>query len=324
MSDTKETSFFYIFHSPIEKVYNIFRSKDLITATFHQNVDITQIKRKTTLDDNGNEFSVLWNHKTPITFKVESIANLPYFKAFRHRSVIMPPQYCPSDHTYNFFWNSTDKVTVFKFTAIVKDCAGRESITKYIFDHKDSMCLATENFLMTTLTNLEENESISISKPIEDVWNFLDNVQNQKYFYPEPDLISIEKITSNTIKIIDDDNKMESTYQITKVSDNNEKREILLELVKSNVPLPKQMLSISVIKMDDKQCFLIFKHMMKEYIAFDVLMSYSSQKKKILKKLKVVIEKGTEEMTNQFINQLDDLDNYEDNNEHLMNDDKEL
>lgn len=103
MSEMKEISFFYIFHAPLDKVYAIFRSPELLTATFHQNSEVISMKRNTTLDDNGNEFSINWNHSSTITFKVESLANLPYYKAFRHRSVITPATYCPSDHTYIFY-----------------------------------------------------------------------------------------------------------------------------------------------------------------------------------------------------------------------------
>ena len=293
--ESKESSFFFIFHAPLEKVYNIFKSAELITATFYQNADIISMKRSTTMDDNGNEFTVHWNHKFPITFRVETIANLPYYKAFRHRSIIVPPQICPFDHTYNFFWNSTDKVTVFKFTAVIKEAMGRDSITQFIFDNKDSMCLTTENYLMTTLTNLEENESISISKPLKEVWSFLKNLENQKYFYPDPDRIKIQIIDDSTIVIEDDDNDTNSTYKITKTEESSEKKQMLMEFTEINAKeLPKQKLMIYLIKMDESQCFLIFKHIMSEFIPYDVLMSYSSQKRKILKNIKNVIE-GSEQ-----------------------------
>lgn len=198
-------------------------------------------------------------------------------------------------------------MTVFKFTAITKETTGRESITQYIFENKDEMCLATENYLMTTLTNLEENESISITKPIEEVWSFLENFENQIYFYPDPNKIKVSIIDESTIIIDDYENKTKSTYKITKVCENMEKRQIILELLETNVNLPKQKLSISLIKMDDNQCFIIFKHIMLEFIPFDVLMSYSSQKKKILKHLKAIMEEDKKENTQKETNSLQNI-----------------
>ena len=114
-------------------------------------------------------------------------------------------------------------MTVFKFTAWVKDAKEKESVTEYIMENKDSMCFSTENYIMTTLTNLEENESISF---------------------------------------------------------NSDKKQLELELIGANVSLLGQRLEINLIRMDENQCFIIFKHIILEFIPFDVLMSSSSSKKK--------------------------------------------
>ena len=160
--ESKESSFFYIFRAPIEKVYNIFVSPTLLTCTFFQNAKILNMKREeSNLDSSGNEVTVLWNNTHQFTFRIDNTINLSYFKMFTHRSIANPSNFAPFVHTFSFFWNSTDKVTVFKFTAWVKDSKEKESITDYIMENKDSMCFSTENYLMTTLTNLEENESIS-------------------------------------------------------------------------------------------------------------------------------------------------------------------
>ena len=107
---------------------------------------------------------------------------------FTHRSIANPSNFAPFEHTFSFFWNSTDKVTVFKFTAWVKDAKEKES----------------------------------------------------------------------------------------------------------NVSLLGQRLEINLIRMDENQCFIIFKHIILEFIPFDVLMSYSSSKKKVLRKVKNILEGKSE------------------------------
>ena len=289
--ESKESSFFYIFRAPIEKVYNIFVSPTLLTCTFFQNAKILSMKREeSNLDASGNEVTILWNNTHQFTFRIDNTINLSYFKMFTHRSIANPSNFVPFVHTFSFFWNSTDKVTVFKFTAWVKDSKEKESITDYIMENKDSMCFSTENYLMTTLTNLEENESISINKSIEEVWKFIDNIQNQIYFYPNSQSITIKEVEENKISIEDEDNKTKTTFTVTKTEFNSDKKQLELELIGANVALPKQRLEINLIRMDENQCFIIFKHIILEFIPFDILMSYSSSKKKVLKRVKNILE----------------------------------
>ena len=289
--ESKESSFFYIFRAPIEKVYNIFVSPTLLTCTFFQNAKILSMKREeSNLDASGNEVTILWNNTHQFTFRIDNTINLSYFKMFTHRSIANPSNFAPFVHTFSFFWNSTDKVTVFKFTAWVKDSKEKESITDYIMENKDSMCFSTENYLMTTLTNLEENESISINKSIEEVWKFIDNIQNQIYFYPNSQSITIKEVEENKISIEDEDNKTKTTFTVTKTEFNSDKKQLELELIGANVALPKQRLEINLIRMDENQCFIIFKHIILEFIPFDILMSYSSSKKKVLKRVKNSLE----------------------------------
>ena len=280
--ESKESSFFYIFRAPIEKVYNIFVSPTLLTCTFFHNAKILSMKREeSNLDASGNEVTILWNNTHQFTFRIDNTINLSYFKMFTHRSIANPSNFAPFVHTFSFFWNSTDKVTVFKFTAWVKDSKEKESITDYIMENKDSMCFSTENYLMTTLTNLEENESISINKSIEEVWKFIDNIQNQIYFYPNSQSITIKEVEENKISIEDEDNKTKTTFTVTKTEFNSDKKQLELELIGANVALPKQRLEINLIRMDENQCFIIFKHIILEFIPFDILMSYSYSKKKV-------------------------------------------
>lgn len=289
--ESKESSFFYIFRAPIEKVYNIFISPNLLTCTFFQNAKILSMKREeSNLDASGNEVTIIWNNNHQFSFRIDNTINLPYFKMFTHRSIANPSNFAPFEHTFSFFWNSTDKVTVFKFTAWVKDSKEKESITDYIMENKDSMCFSTENYLMTTLTNLEENESISINKSIEEVWKFIDNIQNQIYFYPNSQSITIKELEDNKISIEDEDNKIKTTFTVTKTEFNSDKKKLELELIGANVALPKQRLEINLIRMDENQCFIIFKHIILEFIPFDILMSYSSSKKKVLRRVKNILE----------------------------------
>jgi hypothetical protein len=247
------------------------------------------MKRETTLDDTGNEFNIIWNNTLKYNFKVDNTVNLPYFKSFTHKSLNNPSSTSDFINTYSFFWNSTDKVTIFKFIGTQNDNEHKNIICDYIMENKDSMCLTTENYLMKTVNNLEENESISIDKSIEDVWNFISDINNQIYFYPN-NKIKINIIDDEQFEIVDIENNTVMTFKVSRIEMNEDKKQFICELIHSNVSLPKQKVLICLVRMDDNQCFVIFKHFILEYIPFDILMSYSSTKKKVLRNIKSLLE----------------------------------
>ena len=289
-NSSSKKSFYYIFHSPLDKVYNIFKTPNLFTTTFFQNIKIISMKRETTLDDTGNEFNIIWNNTLKYNFKVDNTVNLPYFKSFTHKSLNNPSSTSDFINTYSFFWNSTDKVTIFKFIGTQNDYEHKNIICDYIMENKDSMCLSTENYLMKTVNNLEENESISIDKSIDDVWKFISDINNQVYFYPN-NKIKINIIDNEKFEIVDIENKTVMTFKVSKMEMNEDKKQFQCELVNSSVSLPKQKVMICLVRMDENQCFVIFKHIILEYIPFDILMSYSSTKKKVLRNIKSLLEK---------------------------------
>ena len=182
-------------------------------------------------------------------------------------------------------------------------------------ENKLYMCQSVENYLMKTLKNLEENESISINRSINDTWNFITDINNQKLFCSSQN-VTVKKQGENKIDIIDNDTKCVSTFVIAKNGENEDKKQYNLELVNSTDSLPKQKIEIILVKMGENQTFLIFKHIILEFIAFDILMSYSPLKKKKLKNIKKRLEE------NQINN--DEKDDVNDNIINIENENFEL
>ena len=63
-----------------------------------------------------------------------------------------------------------------------------------------------------------------------------------------------------------------------------------LELFDSIIPMPKQLIEISLIKIKEELTLMEFKHIILEYIPYDVLISNSRYKQRILKKIKKLLE----------------------------------
>ena len=285
----EKRSFYYIFHSPLDKVYNIFKTPSLHCCIFFQNLSLISMKKDTSFDESGNEITVELNKKYQYKFVVENVINLPYYKSFTHKSTSHPPSATDFVNTYGFYWNSTDKSTIFKFTGEQEESENPNILLNYIMENKLYMCISVENYLMKTLKNLEENESISINRSINDTWNFITDIKNQKLLCSNQN-VTVKKIDENKIEIVDNNDKSSSTFVISKNSENEDKKHYNLELVSSTDSLPKQRIEMILVKMGENQTFLIFKHIILEFIAFDILMSYSLLKKKTLKVIKNTLE----------------------------------
>ena len=302
----EKRSFYYIFHSPLDKVYNIFKTPNLHCCIFFQNLSLLSMKKDNTFDEAGNEITIELNKKYQYKFIVENVINLPYYKSFTHKSISHPPSATDFVNTYGFYWNSTDKSTIFKFTGEQEESENPNILLNYIMENKLYMCQSVENYLMKTLKNLEENESISINRSINDTWNFITDIKNQKFLCSNQN-VNVKKIDENKIEITDNNDKKVSTFAISKNSENEDKKQYNMELISSNDSFPKQRIEIILIKMGENQTFLIFKHIILEFIAFDILMSYSPLKKKALKSIKNSLEgietKETNEDDNDIINE---------------------
>ena len=285
----EKRSFYYIFHSPLDKVYNIFKTPSLHCNIFFQNLSLISMKKDSSFDESGNEITVELNKKYQYKFVVDNVINLPYYKSFTHKSISHPSTTTDFINTYGFYWNSTDKSTIFKFTGEQEESENPNIILNYIMENRLYMCQSVENYLMKTLKNLEENESISINRSINDTWNFITAIENQKLFCTNQN-VTVKKQGENKIDIIDNDTKCISTFLITKNNENEDKKQYNLELVNSTDSLPKQRIEMILVKMGENQTFLIFKHIILEFIAFDILMSYSPLKKKKLKNIKNILE----------------------------------
>ena len=301
----EKRSFYYIFHSPLDKVYNIFKTPHLHCCIFFQNLSLLSMKKDTSFDESGNEITVELNKKYQYKFIVENVINLPYYKSFTHKSISHPPSATDFVNTYGFYWNSTDKSTIFKFTGEQEESENPNILLNHIMENKLYMCQSVENYLMKTLKNLEENESISINRSINDTWNFITDIKNQKLLCSSQN-VTVKKVDENKIEISDNNDKKVSTFAITKNGENEDKKQYNMELISSNDSLPKQRIEIILIRMGENQTFLIFKHIILEFIAFDILMSYSPLKKKALKAIKNSLEgietKEANEDDNNIIN----------------------
>ena len=277
----------YVFHDPLEKVYEAITNINTITKLLSPNILIIKVLRETKIDDEGNEIyiSILNNNFTLQTMSTQKVKNIIQYKL---RCIHYPLCYCPFEILTQIFWDSIDKITVLHVKITIDDSPHQNELINF-FKQNTVNFKKIEKYLKKTIKNLEENESIFINKDITKVWDFLQILENLKYFFPMN--IEINYDNNEIIKIIDLNSKNEMKLTKKEILENPFGKMIIqLEMFESIIPVPKQRIEISLIKVKENLTLIEFKHIILEYIPYDALQSNSNDKQKILKKVKKILE----------------------------------
>ncbi len=277
----------YVFHDPLEKVYEGITNINIITKLLSPNILIIKVLRDTKIDDEGNEIyiSVLNNNFTLQTMSTQKVKNIIQYKL---RCIHYPLCYCPFEILTQIFWDSIDKITVLHVKITIDNSPYQNELINF-FKQNTVNFKKIEKYLKKTIKNLEENESIFINKDITKVWDFLQILDNLKYFFPMN--IEINYDNNEIIKIIDLNSKNEMKLTKKEILENPFGKMIIqLEMFESIIPVPKQRIEISLIKVKENLTLIEFKHIILEYIPYDALQSNSNDKQKILKKVKKILE----------------------------------
>ncbi len=276
----------YTYHDPLEKVYESITNINIISKILLPNIKINEILRDTKIDDENNEINISILNQN-FTLKTMNNQKLKNIYRFNLRSINYPLCYCPFEVLIQVFWDSIEKVTILHFRITVDDSPHQKELIDFLINNPFPF-KKVEKYLKKTIKNLEENESIFINKDIIKVWDFLHILDNLKFFFP----MNIEIYEENNIiKIIDVNSKNEIKLIKKEIIENLYGNMILqLEMRESNIPMPKQRIEISLIKVKDNLTLIEFKHIILEYISYDALQSNSTDKQKTLKKVKKILE----------------------------------
>ena len=250
------------------------------------NIKINEILRETKIDDGNNaiKITIITQNFSLNTTNSQKLKNIYRFNL---RCIHYPLCYCPFEILMQVFWDSIEKVTILHTRITVDDSPHQKEVINFCINNPFPF-KKIEKYLKKTIKNLEENESIFINKDIIKVWDFLHILDNLKFFFP----INIEiNEENNIIKIIDINSKNEIKLIKKEITENLYGNMILqLEMCESIIPMPKQRIEISLIKVKDNLTLIEFKHIILEYISYDALQSNSTDKQKTLKKVKKILE----------------------------------
>ena len=276
----------YTYHDPLEKVYESITNINIVSKILLPNIKINEILRETKIDDENNEIKITIINQN-FTLKTTNSQKLKNIYRFNLRCIHYPLCYCPFEILMQVFWDSIEKVTILHTRITVDDSPHQKELIDFFINNPFPF-KNVEKYLKKTIKNLEENESIFINKDIIKVWDFLHILDNLKFFFP----MNIEIYEENNIiKIIDVNSKNEIKLIKNEIVENLYGNMIVqLEMCESNIPMPKQRIEISLIKVKENLTLIEFKHIILEYISYDALQSNSTDKQKTLKKVKKILE----------------------------------
>ena len=290
-----QNSFSHVFNIPFDVFYYTFIEKNFLPYVFFNKSELISMARDTDMADEGNEITLTIVNQYTVTFKVENKISRPNFKSFTHRCINSPTMFASFIVIFNFFWNSLEKNTVFEIDIKILDSLYKNSILNYVVAHHNKIFKNVEEYFEGNINNLEQCESISINKGINDLWSYLANVDNLRLFFGGVDNVSKVSIQrkehSNEYIVVDDIKNSTIHLKINYVSNEEDyDREIDIEVLSSSVKIPKQNITIRVLKIEEKRTFIYFLHNLLQYVDNDILESYCNLKQKILWDLKKTLE----------------------------------
>ncbi len=286
-------SFTHIFKIHIDTLFETFSQSSFLCNTFFNKTKIISISKNQSMSEIGNEI-ILQTGQYTFKLVVKNSENTSIYKSFTHKVVEKPLLMADFESKFNFYWDSIEQITIFQFEVTIFDILYKNSISDYFNLHKEKRFQNMENYFINNINSNEQNETISINKDFNYVWDFLCNFNNLKYFFNNKNNIEINLLIGkvNEIELFDKEKNNKLIIMINKnIINDGFEGEILLQIVKSEIKIPNQKIIIKLVKIDDNSSLLCFNHKILQFLSSDILGSYSYVKMKSLWDIKNILEK---------------------------------
>ena len=278
----------YIYNFPIEEVFKAFTDKELILKIFDYKIHVLNSSNNEFIDSEGNEITFAMNKHIIILKVIKVIRSKDYYQ-IKAKTIQNPLEFKPIIFTIELFWDSIKEVTVFNGQINISKSSSPEQIVDFFKQPEIFPTKEIDEHLKNTIKNLEQDESIIVNVNIDDFWKFIIQLPSIQLFLSMPKSeISIEG--NNIIKVVDKNNNniIRLIQREKKVDDSN--YTLYLESFDSLIAMPLQSMQIQLVKINENSTLIIYKHIILDYIPYNALRSNSSNKQKILKKVKKILE----------------------------------
>ena len=278
VNDESKDIFNHLFRININDIWEYFITPSFIPTFLYGNSKII------------NSINLFPDKNIKIKIKIENIIEEENYKYISHKSIDVPSDMSPFIIKVSLFFCTVHQQTEMIIKIIYIDKSKTNFIFDNFYENQENIFKNIEKYIENNFKELEQSESICIEKSSDDVWNFLikDNYSNLKILLGNHATIKATSIP-NEIEVVHFTRNNNVKIMINKIKDYNE-RYLLLQIVSSSVPIPSQNISIKIININNKSCFLFFIHKMKQFISSDIINNYSLIKQKTLWLLKSIIE----------------------------------
>ena len=290
-TDCSKEKLFYIFHIHIKYLWEYFLNTSFIPTYLYENCKVVNYNN---LQNSLSENSILElffpEKNATIKTVTEKLVDTENYKSFTHKTIELPDNLSPFILNISLYFCSVHRITGLSVKINLLDEKKDKFIYDYIIENHHKICKNIEKFIENNFKEYEQSESICIEKSSDEVWNYLikNNYYNLKILLGNnasvkatniPNEIEIEHFTKN--------NKVR--IMVSKFKNFNEKS-LLLQIISSSMPIPKQNISVKIININNNSCLLFFTHNIKQFLYCDSINGYSLIKQKTLWLLKSSIE----------------------------------
>jgi hypothetical protein len=290
--------FTHVFKDHISRVFEVFANPQIYNEhIINEFINFFQFKKGSNFAELGCEFQFKWKNFFTVDMIIAEVIDTDCYKRIKFRTTKVEPIKFNYSLVIHFYWNSVEKNT-FHVNELILDDPNHLNLVDEALNYSEKLhiCQKAEIYLQSSIYELEQTESISISKNIKKVW---DVVTNWELFHKYVPLVSESVVydgppteVGTILRTINSTKKSENFLRVVKVSSNNENQmEFKLECFRGVPKCPNQELQFLLIKIDEESCFLSFKHVFKQYIKYELLSVISKDKKSILVDLKKNLEK---------------------------------
>ena len=257
--------FSHIFNDDLERVYDGFKEvSDKIIVKYQKLISNIQFHKGDDFDQINAEFSLCWKNYYLIKLIVDNVIITPSFRSIVHKTISIDKLPLLISFTFNFYWDSINKKTIFMIELEYQDEFFTDLIKKDFSDQdKMNICEIIENYLSTSLKGLDSGYSCVLNAPMDQVRKY---ILFPKFFFQ---IISKEMIFVLNEQEIGIDRR----YEIFLREANSSKNVLLTEVIIENLIVTGKYIKIGYttykkVSFPDIKFILVFKELANKTVFF--------------------------------------------------------
>ena len=257
--------FSHIFNDDLERVYDGFKEvSDKIIVKCQKLISNIKFHKGNDFDEINAEFSLCWKNYYLIKLIVDNVIIAPSFRSIVHRTISIDKLPILISFTYNFYWDSINKKTIFMIELEYQEEFFTDLI-KNDFSNEDKMniCKIIENYLTTSLKGLDSGYSCVLNAPMNQIRKYI--------LFPK---LFFQIISKEMIFVINEQEiGIDRRYEIFSREPNSSENVLLTEVIIENLIVTEKYIKVGYttykkVSFPDIKFILVFKELANKTVFF--------------------------------------------------------